>query len=434
MSSSVSFHETLHTTHTYGDVVDEEGFCHIECRHHLWWTLDEEREIGRAYEAVVYLMESGQHPEEAGMAESGRGLEKRTEEGAWKLYETQRDFRNVVLCEQDRLKERGETDISVITEQLADACKHLSEKSHACAREVALADAMKIRAYLQSTNRSSIRVAGVSGDARTSPLKSAAQRRVVPWARHVSMPLTDTIEKKALKASVEDAPVQKEAMTQAAKNALEGRQNANVATKPTVLKKKKKTPNTTESSSKDSTTKKVKKTKKKSKTSADQKDAAELEEQIRTLEKQVARKEAEKAKELAKKMSFGFNENKAKVEKKVQRKNSAKKITPATLQDVPPPRRASIKKVKASKSKLQATKAMGSSLSDLNASSDFSTVPPASESSASSFDGDQELFIREVKIETKTGRTRRQLSLFPKLRRKKGRKQEEVEEKASCHF
>lgn len=432
MLSSVSFHETLHTTHTYGDIVDEEGYCHIECRNRLWWTPEEEWEIGRAYEAVVYLMESGQHSEHSDTAESGRGLEKRTEEGAWKLYETQRDFRNAVLCEQDRLKTKGVTDISVISEMLAVACKSLSEKSHACAHEAALADAKYANDYLRSTGRSLKKASGALGplDTKTSPLKSAAPSRVVPWIRHVSMPLTDTIETKALKASVEDKPVDKADMTQAAKTALEGRQKPDSKTKNTTCtKKKKKSANQPKPSNPDDKRKKVKKAKK-SKMTTEHKDPAELEEEIRLLEKQVAKKEADKARRIAKKMSFGFNEN----HQEQGGKDSSKKVALTPLPDARPYPRTSVKKGKTTERKPRATKTMGSSLSDLNASSDFSTVPPESESSVSSFDGDQELFVREVKAEKATVRSRRQLSLFPKLRRKLGRKQEEVEEKASCHF
>jgi hypothetical protein len=240
--------------HVFGNVVDEEGCCHIESRKLLWWTPEEEREIARAYEAVVYLMEMGKHTAEHEddeddqcFVDSSRGLEKRTEDGAWKLYETQRDFRNVVLGEQDRWKglqqrqKRG-ADADSMAVHLAQACQDLSAAALDCARQMAAKDAQAVAAYLRCESnvhnskssslsprrRRSSKMVDGSGDnckttPKTSPLKSPASKRVVPWVRHMSMPLTDTIEIKVLKASVEDQPIEKEAMALAAKSVLDSR-------------------------------------------------------------------------------------------------------------------------------------------------------------------------------------------------------------------
>jgi hypothetical protein len=469
VSQSVTFHDdnNLATVHVFGDVVDDEGCCHIESRKFLWWTPEEELEIGRAYEAVVYLMEKGKHTDEDDDSfDSGRGLEKRTEEGAWKLYETQRDFRNAVLCEQDRWKGRGVTDVGAIAVQLANACKDLSAASLDCAHQMARKDAKAVEAYLRcqnvgsSSSRRPSKTLDIPDGTKTSPLKSAASKRVVPWGRHVSMPLTDTIERKALKASVEDKPIEKEAMTLAAKSALDSRlvpdSNPTTVSDAVVSPKKKKkkcsTKAATADAKSDDKVKKVKKIKKKMKTAVEKtddqedassatKDTTDLEDEIRSLEKEVtkkeaAKKESEKLRLLAKKMSFGFDEETA---AKVERKHSSKEASlPATLQEASPPpsRQTSVKKTKTSKRKIK--KILGSSLSDLNnASCDFSTAPPVLESSTSSFEHDDEVIIKETaKLgDTVTGHRKQLSSLFPRVFRKKlgGRNRDAVQE-VSCHF
>jgi hypothetical protein len=65
----------------------------------LWWSAREYTEIRKEYEAVLFLLDTGKPvPEEE---HSSRGLHNRTEEGAWTLYENQRNARNAVLLQQD---------------------------------------------------------------------------------------------------------------------------------------------------------------------------------------------------------------------------------------------------------------------------------------------------------------------------------------------
>jgi hypothetical protein len=66
----------------------------------IWYNPDEYAEIKSAYQMTVFMMESGEKmdPEE----HSSRGLEYRTQDGAWARYENKRDACNAVLDEQDR--------------------------------------------------------------------------------------------------------------------------------------------------------------------------------------------------------------------------------------------------------------------------------------------------------------------------------------------
>ena len=84
----------------------------------IWWTRQEVREIEDETETLLHFMnqnmnknekynatynDSNQRPVEIDHTiHSTRGLEKRTEIGAWQVYEVQRDARNAVLNQQDK--------------------------------------------------------------------------------------------------------------------------------------------------------------------------------------------------------------------------------------------------------------------------------------------------------------------------------------------
>jgi hypothetical protein len=383
---------------------------------------------------------------------------------------------------------------------LAKACQDLSTAAFECARQMAQKDALAVEAYLRchdkikSSSSRRLRSSSKRGITNTSPLKSPASSRVVPWVRHVSMPLADTIETKALKATVEDKPIEKEAMALAVKSVLDSRQRSNssaitpapanddddaIAVLPLKKKKKKTSAKAVAAAANDSKTaddKKVKKIKKKKTketvvtsdgrdedvTNAT-KDTTDLEDnETRSLEKEVtskkevpskkdlAKKEIEKLRLLANKMSFGFDESAA-TKEKISSKGAA--LLSATLQDTPKAARLKQTSVKTSKtsSKRRMKKCLGSSLSDLNnVSSDFSTAPHVLESSTSSFEYDDEVIIKETtkatdrngdasKAEQHHDRKKLRNTLFPRVFRQPRRQQQQRQQpdqfqEASCHF
>lgn len=66
----------------------------------IWYHGEEYTEIKSSYQATIHLMEMGQVREDDD--NTCRGLEYRTQEGAWARYENKRDAYNAVLDEQDR--------------------------------------------------------------------------------------------------------------------------------------------------------------------------------------------------------------------------------------------------------------------------------------------------------------------------------------------
>jgi len=75
------------------EMTDEEIF-------EIWYTSREYSEIKQAYQLTIFMMESGETI--SGDEHTSRGLEYRTQEGAWARYENKRDAYNAVLDEQDR--------------------------------------------------------------------------------------------------------------------------------------------------------------------------------------------------------------------------------------------------------------------------------------------------------------------------------------------
>ena len=66
----------------------------------IWYDASEYAQIKKNYQMTIYLMESGEKL--SGENHTSRGLEYRTQEGAWARYENKRDAYNAVLDEQDR--------------------------------------------------------------------------------------------------------------------------------------------------------------------------------------------------------------------------------------------------------------------------------------------------------------------------------------------
>jgi hypothetical protein len=65
-----------------------------------WYDAGEYADIKSAYQLTIFMMEAGEtlNP----LEHTSRGLEYRTQEGAWSRYENKRDAYNAVLDEQDR--------------------------------------------------------------------------------------------------------------------------------------------------------------------------------------------------------------------------------------------------------------------------------------------------------------------------------------------
>lgn len=66
----------------------------------IWYNAAEYSEIKSAYQLTIFMMENGELKE--GDDFTSRGLEYRTQQGAWARYENKRDAYNAVLDEQDR--------------------------------------------------------------------------------------------------------------------------------------------------------------------------------------------------------------------------------------------------------------------------------------------------------------------------------------------
>jgi hypothetical protein len=64
-----------------------------------WYNAKEYSEIKSSYQMTIFMMETG---EELSEEHTSRGLEYRTQDGAWARYEKKRDAYNAVLDEQDR--------------------------------------------------------------------------------------------------------------------------------------------------------------------------------------------------------------------------------------------------------------------------------------------------------------------------------------------
>lgn len=66
----------------------------------IWFAPDEYADMKNEYKETVFLIEMGKALDEA-EHHTARGLEYRTQEGAWARYENKRDAYNAVLDEQD---------------------------------------------------------------------------------------------------------------------------------------------------------------------------------------------------------------------------------------------------------------------------------------------------------------------------------------------
>ncbi len=118
----------------------------------LWWTRQEVREIEDESETLIHFMnihmnntntsssDWNQYPIEIGATtHTIRGLEKRTEIGAWDVFELQRDARNAVLNQQDKHRQSKSSSFD-IHEAIAKAYRASTLNARRTAYEVGLKD------------------------------------------------------------------------------------------------------------------------------------------------------------------------------------------------------------------------------------------------------------------------------------------------------
>lgn len=101
-----------------------------------WYSREEYTEIKSSYQLTIYMMESGDEALNDSDNHTARGLEYRTQEGAWARYENKRDAYDSVLDEQDRQWKYDADD----DEKLREAYTPHSEKCHKNAAILALKD------------------------------------------------------------------------------------------------------------------------------------------------------------------------------------------------------------------------------------------------------------------------------------------------------
>lgn len=78
----------------------------------IWYDSEEYSEIKSSYQLTIFRMEKGEFQEDD--EHTSRGLEYRTQDGAWARYENKRDAYNAVLDEQDRQWKVDEDDFEEI--------------------------------------------------------------------------------------------------------------------------------------------------------------------------------------------------------------------------------------------------------------------------------------------------------------------------------
>ena len=102
----------------------------------IWYSHYDYDDIKASFEYTVFMMDAGEAKTVENDEHTTRGLEMRTEEGAWARFEHKRDAYNAVLDEQDRQWNDGEDD----PEQIAALCLEVSESAAKGALERGLGD------------------------------------------------------------------------------------------------------------------------------------------------------------------------------------------------------------------------------------------------------------------------------------------------------
>ena len=119
-----------------------------------WYDAEDYAAIKADYQCVIFMMESGEriddNNDDDNEEHTTRGLEYRTQQGAWNRYENKRDAYNAVLDEQDRHWKKDIDDPEAIrrvyVEQVAKCQKAAEERAaqdEVDVRELARADAFR---------------------------------------------------------------------------------------------------------------------------------------------------------------------------------------------------------------------------------------------------------------------------------------------------
>lgn len=102
----------------------------------IWYSHYDYDDIKASFEYTVFMMDAGEAKTVENDEHTTRGLEMRTEEGAWARFEHKRDAYNAVLDEQDRQWNDGEDD----PEQISACCLEVSTSAAKGALERGLGD------------------------------------------------------------------------------------------------------------------------------------------------------------------------------------------------------------------------------------------------------------------------------------------------------
>lgn len=92
-----------------------------------WYDANEYSEIKSNYQHTIFLMESNEKISDDDEDHTTRGLEYRTQDGAWARYENKRDAYNAVLDEQDRQWKVDKDDDEMIRKIYLDHSKKCAD-------------------------------------------------------------------------------------------------------------------------------------------------------------------------------------------------------------------------------------------------------------------------------------------------------------------
>jgi hypothetical protein len=174
----------------------------------IWWTKDEISDIERESEAIIYFLNNTAGSSNSANVDidlhSIRGLEKKTEIGAWEMFETQRDARNAVLCLQDKQRkfhhrpvtsigdrssslDSGMKNVLDAQEAIANVYQAASLKARRAAYEAGLRDFLEAKRDGKPTNGPISPVVPVQKTNKVVPITS--EPMIPKWGRKISMPL-----------------------------------------------------------------------------------------------------------------------------------------------------------------------------------------------------------------------------------------------------
>ena len=102
----------------------------------IWYSHYDYDDIKASFEYTVFMMDAGEAKTVENDEHTTRGLEMRTEEGAWARFEHKRDAYNAVLDEQDRQWNDGLDDPELISQ----CCLEVSRSAAKGALERGLSD------------------------------------------------------------------------------------------------------------------------------------------------------------------------------------------------------------------------------------------------------------------------------------------------------